>query len=343
MTTATTKQGTHAAQGPSWAEVIADPSKLGLAHQPGQGKKDFNPDEVRDDHGRWTAGGSVLAVPSQLSDLNAQSQEKWASEMDRYGVSVEALKTEIASQITPETLDHARTWYPAANALSQEISTNTGIEQDRIAAALAVCSPRCEWQAENGEGETKYVASLAQFVADGKADGLSTEDAVLAWKADYKATNDVIGTSGEPVGAALLNGNAEKALDLMRGDLTPEDAMPDNKARSFFDDIMDPGRTNEVTIDTHMMKSFEHVYGVSYKDAEKFAGLGRVNVANDVSVKGVGYIAVSEAVRQVAAEVHESPDVVQAAYWEQVQPEQHITTADGQDWPGGVPRTEPKR
>jgi hypothetical protein len=304
-------------------------------------------DQPRDDHGRFaTAEGTsgILDVPSRLEDLTPEGRAVWTGIMAHYGVTVAELRDTIASRISPEAIAHAKGWYPEVNALVSDTSDKTGIPEDRIAAAFAACSPKCEWENQTtGEGETKYIPSMAQFVADGKADGLTPQEAILEWKADYKENNDVLTQAGEPRGASLMNTTGSRGMAVLMGESDPNDVLSDNKTRSFFDNIMQPGQTNEVTIDTHMAKSLELSYGVSHDDALDFVKEtgGRSNP--DSRVEGAGYIAISEAVREVASRYDEPPDVIQAAFWEQVLNVPVIPPENGSDWPSGLARSEPKK
>jgi len=287
-----------------------------------------------------------LATQAHVADMNPQSVAAFNHALEEHGVRVSDLKDEIEKKMTPDRLEAAKSWYPQAGALARELSSGQRINMGQAVAAVACLSGRCKWETANGEGEVKYARSMAAFVEAGRADGLSPKDAVAAWKADYRATNTNIVQSGankgNPVGAAIMNSFAEKAMAVMTGSRSVEDVLTENKQRSFYDNIMAPGRTDEVTVDTHMVKCIENVYGTSkFASDDLWAKNLGPHTGPDVSVHGVGYIAISEAVRQVADAHGVSPDVVQAAYWLQVQSEQHIDPP-GNDWPSGLAAKQPK-
>ncbi len=121
--------------------------------------------------------------------------------------------------------------------------------------------------------------------------------------------------------------------------------MTDNKQRSFYDNILLPGSTREVTVDTHMAKAIEQSYGVAHDEALRFLALGRQTVKEDIHVQGIGYIAVSSAVQQIADDPNspyygEDLDTIQAAYWIAVKDAiDPIQRQDGTDWPSGQEAT----
>jgi hypothetical protein len=291
---------------------------------------------------RESARVEYLDVPTHVADLSDASALLWAAEMRDQGVKIEHLASDVRSMLTPEFLDQGRVWYPEALDVAAEISKDSGMELDRVVTAIAVMSPRCQWEdPESGEGEKKYVRSLAKFVAAGGTDGLTADEAAVAWKKHYKETNTVLGLvkgkrTGDPVGASVFNNNTAKAIRVMRGEVTPGELLIDNKTRSFYDNILFPQDAAAVTIDTHMMKVFERVYGVTYKDADVFTRHDRKIPKGGGQVRGVGYIALSEAIRQVASETGETPNTIQAAYWLRMQSEPHILE-NGNPWPGRDP------
>jgi len=293
-------------------------------------------------HGRFD-------VQSRLGDLTEGGTEVWASIMQDYGVSVDDLFSKMDEVVDQDAIDHAESWYPDVRQISTDISAETGIGEDRIIAAYGACSPKCVWKSEkDGEGEEKYVQEMARWVAAGNADRYPLnakgfpEEAMMAWKAEYKANNTVRTLKGEPKGAQLMNTTGMRGMAVLMGAKEPDDVLNDNKTRSFFNNISDPGGTDDVTIDTHMTKTLEMTYGVSHTDALKFIKKTGGTVKKDNRVLGAGYLAVSEAVRQIALKYDVTPDVAQAAFWEQVQFRPVISDEDGKDWPGGVPRTEPE-
>ena len=185
---------------------------------------------------REGANIEYLDVPTHVADLSDPASLLWASEMRDQGVSIQHLADEVRSQLTPEFLDQGRVWYPEALDAAAQISKESGIDLDRIVTAIAVMSPRCQWEdPESGEGEKKYVLSLAKFIANGGTDGI-TADAVMdengkpifpaarKWKDHYKKTNTVLGLdpktrerTGDPVGASVFDTNVAKAIRVLPG------------------------------------------------------------------------------------------------------------------------------
>jgi hypothetical protein len=327
--------------------------ELGLAHNPkGLSFKDFvESQHPRDTHGRFaeTAGVSGILEPnaSRIQDFSPDERDTWSQIMDDYGVSITDLRDKMAAYVDQDAIDHAESWYPSASQISTDLAAETGISKDRIATAFGICSPKCVWKdKKTGEGEERYVSEMARFIGRGTTeDGqviadMDPMEAFLAWKDEYTRNNTVLTLKGKPAKPQLMNQNGAKGMAVMMGKLDPEDVLNDNKTRSFFDNIMDPGGTHEVTIDTHMGKVVEMVYGVSAPDAIAFLGSTGGTVKKGNRVLGAGYVAV----RMIALEYDVPPDVAQAAFWEKIQEHPHISWDDGVEWPTGKAKVKkPKK
>lgn len=266
--------------------------------------------------------------------LNPQSQMAVIQSMSDRNVDMTALMDELTgfigdpgSEEAQRKLDEATKWFPTAHALCEQIEKDTDgrITVEQAAAATAATSARCFWESDNGEGQVKYVPSLAQFVARGMDKGLSPIEAAKKWSAWYKVNNTTKTAKGEPAGAQLMWTNAAKAIQVFRDAESIPNVIGDNKERSFYTNIVSPGGTSEVTIDTHMFKMLEQALGWTSEQVHAYINSKANNNAKDIHVSSFGYTVLAQAVRNVALIYGVTPDVVQAAYWIGIQPTAHIT------------------
>jgi hypothetical protein len=110
-------------------------------------------------------------------------------------------------------------WYPAAARAARRIAARTGLPPERVAAAVAVLSPRKHWAAN-----LRAAVQVAEAVADGRP--------------------------APPVHFPRLVGQAERVLT---GDLEPAEAATGPKVSRFFAAIT--GDPEAVTLDVHAVRA----------------------------------------------------------------------------------------
>jgi Dinitrogenase reductase ADP-ribosyltransferase (DRAT) len=301
-------------------------------------------------HGnRYTGGiGGSGKLPFNIkgdqyfSALSPKGQAGVIKASEKFGVTPEQITREIEGRLrnpdgTPNTalLTEGAKWYPMAHDLTGKIAASTEgmlrpLNQDVIAAAIAELSPQTPW-----ETNSEVAARLSQWVAAGKADGLTGDQAALAFKADWQANAWGGMTKGsgytEPAKLAMMNNLVSEAADVLTGKVSIEDALTSPKQRSFANNIMLPGETQDVTVDVMMQKSISFASDPppmpknnemaqeaglpEDRTMQKFFGSGGPTVA----AAGAGYVTVAAATRIVAKDLGYPTDAVQAAYWIAVQ------------------------
>jgi hypothetical protein len=115
------------------------------------------------------------------------------------------------------------------------------------------------------------------------------------------------------MGGGLVRNNLSPAMEIARGGSIDEH-LTGVKRRSFFNNMIDPEGSTDITVDTWMlrapMNSTNRKDGLSLTDAGKF-----LNDSEKITKGGAGYVSISEAVNTVAKERGLKPHEVQAAYW----------------------------
>lgn len=231
---------------------------------------------------------SVITVGSQLSDLTAKGRKAVNEHLKANGLNMNRLMTEIGNALTTATVSNGQLWYKEANMFAKSIARKHKVSLSVAAGVISAVSPRMNWP-RNKEIAEKVLANFRDH---------NEKSAVDAAKA--------IG--------GCLSSNMAIAIRIARGEAI-SDVLTGIKRRSFYNNIVAPGKTNDVTVDTWMQRSAMRASvisgGMDLDDSIKFLA-GRKAATNGV---GAGYIAIAEAVRNVAKRLGLSPDTVQAAYW----------------------------
>ena len=157
-----------------------------------------------------------------------------------------------------------KVWYTHANQLCRTLSDDTQTPLDSVVGVLAALSPQVSWDVN--------ITSCESIVKDGIIDP---------------------GYTGYKI-------NVDKALQCLVS--PPLDVLGGRKVIAFYHNILDPTKSQEVTIDTH---------------------IGRVLYDNlDLTAKQIRYIfsktgneLAQEAVRKVAKKLKTIPHVLQASLW----------------------------
>jgi hypothetical protein len=87
------------------------------------------------------------------------------------------------------------------------------------------------------------------------------------------------------------------------------------KRRSFYNNIMWPGQTDDVTVDTWMTDAMARALGMTHDQAASLAAEKTKDFPDTI-----GYMLIADAVRDAAERMSAvnpgvTPDVVQAGYW----------------------------
>lgn len=226
----------------------------------------------------------TVNVDSRLTDDNLV---KVAAVLTKYNVRLVDLVKEIESNIDDESLAIGAEWYREANAFARELSVkHSGHEQDFdvCAAVISALSPRMGW-VRNKE----------------MADHVIGEYLRLREVKIYRP-QDIASKIKGALGASI-----RMAVDILSGKPIDE-ALTGVKRRSFYNNIVTAGESDDVTIDTWMQRAVMH--------ASEDKGMDLDESANFLKARNhSGYIALADSVRRVAELRNVSPATVQAAYW----------------------------
>jgi HK97 family phage portal protein len=232
-----------------------------------------------------SAPGTVT-TRSRLSDLDDKGRAAVADSMKQWGITEASLDADIASRITPESLEEGRNWYREAKQFNSDLAKKSGLTVEQTTAITSAVSPRMPWP------RNKVIAE--RIAMQSRNFGSDVDDL----------------TAAKRIGGAL-SANMKPAVAIARGK-SIEDTLSGVKRRSFYYNMLRPGETDDVTVDVWMMRGARQASSkqMSDEDALKF-----VNARKGATGVGAGYIAISESVRRVAADKGLSTEEVQAAYW----------------------------
>lgn len=293
--------------------AVWDADRIAVTHDPHIAKHSPGGyDHDQSAHGNWAEG--TLSVPATWSSLTDDVRGAVETKMAKVGLDMGELTDEIRTRVggpDSELMDEGKDWYPEALAIAESIAEDTGIERDQVIAAMAAISARCNW-----EHNVELGVAMGEFYNEHSfTDAAEATDAFLDW---YPEQN------GSRVQA--LPDNVVKGFQLLFG-ADIDSTLGGTKVRSFFNNIANPGETDDVTVDAHQAKSLIFASDLAEKKEVETFLRSTITRDKEVVVGGVGYLAVAEAVRIVAGEWGESPDAVQAAYWLAIREE------FGREWP----------
>ena len=230
--------------------------------------------------------GTLHASPS-YAELDDKGRHAVDSDLAEHGISIDELETHIGGVVAKADMKSAREWYPEAHKYANELATKHNVSVEQATAVIALTSPRTPWP------RNKVLADrvLGQYRDH---EGLSSREAA-----------DKIGGS--------FRANLIPSIDVARDPKAIDAKVSGTKRRSFYNNILAPGGTRDVTVDTWMMNTMTATADNS--TFTKDTALKLLSASKGKTKVGSGYIGVSEAVRRVADKTGESPDTIQSAYW----------------------------
>ncbi len=149
-------------------------------------------------------------------------------------------------------------------------------------------------------------------------------EAILAHHKEFDSAK----SCSDGVHTGALGKNNEQAWSVVSDD-DPEH-LTGVKRRSFFNNILFPGRTNDVTVDTQVGKILKAVAIKHAEGASKpiVPPTGKKDTAQEETMRfvsegagtknmdaGAGYYILADAIRTVARNHKESPDTIQSVVW----------------------------
>lgn len=251
-----------------------------------------------------------IGVGSSLDGLPADHPTRKA--VDRIAKShgfkdaqqaIDECAAEMEKMVTPARLPTGRGWYRRENVLAHQRAKQYGVSASTTAAVESATSPRC-----------KYVTNQKVTIA------------ILERAKKFDKPEDIVAD----IHGLIMNGFKLEGAKIAKG--ASPDMLSGAKRRSFYNNIMFPGATSDVTIDTRMASVLRTVSvkhsakaakpilpapGGKAKDPAMKPLLKFVNSASskDMYDVGAGYYILADAVRKVAANHGESPDTIQSVVW----------------------------
>src|SRR6266542_2742431 len=204
----------------------------------------------------------------------------------------------------PTLVDRARAWYRDENVTAHRRAAKYKVSASTAAAVESATSPRC-----------RYVTNQ------------QATDAIFERKDKFDSAEGIAGD----IHGLIMNSFKLQGAQLAKG-ASPE-TLTGAKRRSFYNNIMFPGRTNDVTIDGRMAQVLQKAGARHARKAKKpltprpdekghdpglaaaqelLSASAHTANMNDV---GAGYYVLADATRIVAGLYGESPDTIQSAVW----------------------------
>ena len=278
----------------------------------------FDPAEKRDFHGRWGSGGpsiaaapaspvrassapAPLAVPGmtlpaggavrariddKLGQATSYTRGAKAGQAKRpacppYAECVQRMAADVLGNIAEQgTMEDGRRWYPEEHALAERRAKAYHVSVAQAAGVVSATSPRCSYAIS--QRVTDEILDAAPKMKDPSWLGHAGGGVMGAFRDDGLRI-----AMGEDIGKTL--GGA--------------------KRRSFYSNIMWPGKTDAVTVDTWMMDAMMSL-GMTKDQAGELA-----REKSKDAPAGLGMMLTADAVRAAAKQRGMAPDEIQAAYW----------------------------
>lgn len=214
----------------------------------------------------------MVAANTHLDPFNEKAVN---ATLARFNIDLVDMINHIDSSITEDSIALGAEWYRNAFVFACELDQRYDLRAGQAAAVIAALSPRMGWD------RNKRIA-----------------ESVIA---DWKAGKDVKYIKG------ALSANIRMAVAILNG--SPVSVILTGvKRRSFYNNIVTGGTSDDVTVDTWMQRVVMAVspdQGMDLDESNAFLK------ARNHS----GYVAIAHAVRVVAKWRDLSPSAVQAAYW----------------------------
>jgi hypothetical protein len=224
----------------------------------------------------------------------------------------------------PEIVDEAKDWYFDAHDFAGDLSNKYGISRNAAAATVASLSPRMEWGLNKEIADTilyqttrerfsltkadvdaRYEAGkdLVRRKATTQAKLDEQRDFQMRWVGDHRTADIPARDLARLIEGPQTYPNKEKAIRAARGE-SPDRVLKGSKVRSFYDNIIRPETSVEVTIDGRMIDALVGS-GVFISDRDKKLIFG----------SPAKYAVLRDAVRDIARDDALRPHQSQAIIW----------------------------
>src|SRR6266540_262568 len=215
--------------------------------------------------------------------------------------AIDECASKIDKLVSKGSIVKGRRWFAEENKLCAARAKKYKVPTHVAIGATSALSPRCSYQ-----------------------ENIRYSNAVLEHHKEFES----VGAADAGIQGAGLGANKRMALDIaFNGD---PDKLTGAKRRSFYNNILFPGRTNDVTVDTRVGQVLKEVAIKHAEGASKpiKAPEGKKDTAQDETMRfvsestgtkdmdaGAGYYILADAIRKVAVDRKESSDTIQTVVW----------------------------
>lgn len=248
-----------------------------------------------------------MRAGTTFDELSPEGQKAVRDAEAKYGVSQAGMAAEISSKINDDNIAAGKAWYTEAKEFNTELAAKSGLSIEQVTAITSATSARTKWP-KNKELAARVAMEHKKF-----------PDIEPTFRDKNGRLDTPTQAAARKMGGGLVRNNLAPALTIARAkDGEVKETIDTNltgvKRRSFFNNMVDPKGSPDITVDTWMlrapMNSTTKDGGLSLDDAGDF-----LNDSKTITKGGAGYVSISEAVRTVAADKGLKPHEVQAAYW----------------------------
>lgn len=240
----------------------------------------------RDEHGRWSSGGSALEGQGRLESMPKAFQAKVNTRIKALGLDQDAIIANMETLFERGSKED-EAWFDGAHQLAGDLADKYNTTPEKAAAVIAAMSPLREWgkNAQDAETVLKLVSghipvTVSQEMADtfnekapkgavhltaGTFDSHSLDTRALA--TSYPGLMNKAGA-----------GTAVTAIALARG-ADIDKTLSGPKVRSFYNNITHPKDPSYATIDTWM-------YRAALDTTTKVNGAGGPQTATEIEAAG---------------------------------------------------------
>lgn len=232
----------------NWKAALAPKHYRGIgewfANQRGTKSWKFDPEQPRDDSGRWSATGGGL----DTSHLTGGKAPK--------GLDAETVRANMQGYVDRAkeggTFEEDKVWYETAHAAIGERAATLNVDPQTFAGMVAATSPRCTW--DTSTGRLLNIDFAARAVETARAfPGQSGPEVV----ANIKESGGSFG---------MMSNSLSNAIDVYNGHT--DEALTGPKVSSFNNNLVWPTSSNDVTVDGNQARAMA---GAAGSDANALA------------------------------------------------------------------------
>jgi hypothetical protein len=258
--------------------------------------------------GKFKLVGGPIGVGTTLEGLPADHPTRKrvdelakARGFDNAQQAIDECVERIEKMVNPTSIRQGRRWYMDEHDFQVAQAKKFKVSPEAAIGAMSALSPRCSPRENRGYAEAVLAHHKEFDSAQACADGVHT---------------------------GALGANTKQAWSVVSKN--DPDVLTGVKRRSFYNNMLFPGRTSDVTVDTQVGKILRSVAIKHAEGASKpiLPPTGKKDTAQEETMRfvsegagtknmdaGAGYYILADAIRKVARNHKESPDTIQTVVW----------------------------